>query len=118
MSARTGGVLDFVLKSLFCHKCILQENDDKHCNTYKKWKEGHIEKCCVNHVKSADNMEKEGAVEIFLRSIETRNLVYKIFIADGFGCVYDACLNRFGELYSMQKEECVGPTQKRMATGL
>ena len=56
MSARTGEVLDFVLKSLFCHECILHQNNDKQCNTYEKWK-GHIEKCCVNHVGSADNME-------------------------------------------------------------
>ena len=112
MSARTGEVLDFVLKSLFCHECILHENDDKHGNTYKKWKE-----CCVNDVGSADSMGKKGAVEIFLRLVETGNLVNKIFIGDGdtgnFECVHDACLNRFGELYSIQKVCCAYPEENR-----
>ena len=121
MSARTGEVLDNALRSIFCHECVVHENDDKYCNAYKKWK-GDIEKCCINHVGSADSMEKKGAVEIFLRSVETRRQLYKIFTGDGdtgsFGYVRDACLNRFGDMYSIQKEECVGHIQKRMGSGL
>ena len=67
-------------------------------------------------------MEKDSATEIFLRSIETRRLVYNIFVGDGdtgtFGTVKEACFEKFGELYGIQKEECVGYIQKKMGKGL
>ena len=35
-------------------------------------------------------MESEGAIEIFARSVEVRNLIYKTYIEDGDSKVYSA----------------------------
>ena len=35
-------------------------------------------------------MESEGAVEMFTRSVETRNLTYKIYVGDGGSKAYSA----------------------------
>ena len=57
-------------------------------------------------------MEVAGAIEIFTRSIETRALKYTEFIGDGdsstFGKVKEALEIKYGDDYSIIKEECVG----------
>ena len=67
-------------------------------------------------------MEKDSACEIFLSSIKKRGLVYEIFVGDGdtgsFGAGKQACHEKFGDVYSIVKEECVGHIQKRMGNGL
>ena len=89
---------------------------------YVKRQERHSSKCDVNHEGSSEKMEKQGAVDIFLRSIQTRKLKYTIFVGDGdsasFGSVKDACSDMYGDTYIVQKEECVGHIQKRMGTAL
>ena len=35
-------------------------------------------------------MESEGAVEIFARSVEARNLIYKTYVGDGDSKTYSA----------------------------
>ena len=61
-------------------------------------------------------------VEIWLRSIKTRSLRYTTLVGDGdsscFGKVREACTNKYGNSYRVEKEECVGHIQKRMGTGL
>ena len=122
ISVRTEEILDYALKTLYCHECIAHNKDDKDIKVYQKWKDMHSSQCSINHTGSAERMEKDGATEIFLRSIETRGLVYNIFVSDGdtstFGTVKEACFEKFGELYGIQKEECVGHIQKRMDKGL
>ena len=67
-------------------------------------------------------MEAIGAIEILLRSIETRSLLYTQFVGGGdsssFGKVKVALEQKFGDKYPVQKEECVGHVQKRLATAL
>ena len=62
------------------------------------------------------------AVDIFSRSIETRNLEYTTFVGDGdsssFGRVKEALEKKFGTGYEVKKEECVGHVQKRLGTAL
>ena len=109
ISVRTGEVLDYTVKTLFCKACSSHEMDDKESDEYKKWFENHKDICTINHEGSSDLMETSGATEIFLRSIPTRNLRYTTFVGDGdsscFGTVSEECLKAFGELYTVQKEE-------------
>ena len=83
ISVDTGEILDYVVKSLFCHECQVHNHDDKDSEEYKQWKEGHEGKCQVNHHGSSEEMESAAAVEIFSRSISTRNLKYTTFVGDG-----------------------------------
>ena len=66
-------------------------------------------------------MEAEGAKEIFLRSMD-RKLIYNVYTGDGdsgsFGIVKKACNEKYGDSYSVTKEECSGHVQKRMGTRL
>ena len=82
-SIHTGEVLDYVVKSLVCYECRAHLHDDTNSETYQAWKENHQDICTINHKGSSESMEKAGAVEIFLRSIETRHLVYNTFVGDG-----------------------------------
>ena len=67
-------------------------------------------------------MECQAGVDMFLRSITTRNLRYVVFVGDGdsacYGKVSNACTDMYGDSYSVTKEECVGHIQKRMGYGL
>ena len=67
-------------------------------------------------------MEKEDASDIFLRSVDKRNLIYNVFVGDGetssFARVKEACYAKFGECYVIRKEVCVRHIQKRMGSGL
>ena len=75
ISISTGEVLDYVVKSLFCHQCSFHQKNLQ-TNAYNLWYEEHRDNCCINHSGSSDSMEKEGAKEIFLRSIDKYNLKY------------------------------------------
>ena len=63
-------------------------------------------------------MESEGAVEIFARSVEARNLIYKTYVGDGDSKVYSAVRYSmpYGPLIYIVKEECKSHITKRMGT--
>ena len=86
------------------------------------WQSEHKKKCCIVHIGSSGSMEKEGAIEIFLRSIEKRNLKYTVFVGDGdtdcFGSVRDKCRRIYVDSYIVTEEECIGHLQKRLGTAL
>ena len=122
ISVDTGEILDYCVKSLFCHVCKAHSMDDKDSDEYKKWKEEHQPKCEINHHGSSEDMEAASAVEIFCRSISSRNLKYTTFVGDGdsssYGRVKEALEEKFGPDYEVCKEECVGHVQKRLGTAL
>ena len=72
----------------------------------------------INYSGSSDSMEKAGATEIFLRSIDSRGLKYCTFVGDGdtgtYGTVRDKYKHVYGSEYPVTKEECVRDIQKRM----
>ena len=119
ISIRTGEVIDYIVKSLFCHTC---SKKDKSASEYGQWYEKHKATCQINHSGSSDSMEKAGATEIFLRSIDSRGLKYCTFVGDGdtgtYGIVRDKCKQVYGDEYPVTKEECVGHIQKRMGSAL
>ena len=122
VSVATGEVLDHSVKSLFCHQCTLRQNDNKNLDKFKRLYEEHSPNCSINLGGSSGAMECDAAVEIWLRSIETRSLRYTTFVGDGdsscFGKVREASTNKYGNSYRVEKEEYVGHIRKRMGTGL
>ena len=79
-------------------------------------------KCEINHEGSSEEMEAAAAVQIFKKSIKTRELKYTTFVGDSgsssFGRVKEAVEKEFGTAYEIKKEECVGHVQKRLGTAL
>jgi hypothetical protein len=122
ISVETGEILDYEVKSLFCHECKAHNSLDQESNEYKEWRKAHAGKCEVNHQGSSEEMEAVSAVDMFTRSIETRKLKYTTFVGDGdsssFGRVKEALEKKFGTAYEIKKEECVGHVQKRLGTAL
>ena len=121
ISIDTGEVLDFEVKNLYCHQCSVNKNNNAKEN-FDKWYEGHKNNCTVNHQGSSGAMETEATFEMFLRSIDKNNLRYTTYVGDGdsssFAYVREKCLSRFGESYTVTKEECLGHVQKRMGKAL
>ena len=75
-------VLDVELLSKFCKKCREHENDaDTPENA--AWRADHEPKCQANYTGSAPNMEPEGALQIFSRSINKHQLLYTEYYGDG-----------------------------------
>ena len=122
ISVETGEILDYEVKSLFCHGCKAHSSWNQESKEYKEWKKAHEEKCEINHQGSSEEMEAMAAVEIFTRRIETRKLNYTTFVGDGhsssFIRVKAALEKKFGPAYEIKKEECVGHVQKRLGTAL
>lgn len=94
ISVATGEILDYEVKSLFCHECKAHNNQDHESEEFQEWKKAHEPKCEINHVGSSEEMEAVAAVDIFSRSIATRKLKYTTFVGDGdsssFGRVKEA----------------------------
>ena len=122
LSVRTGEVLDYEVLSQVCHECIYYNKHDKESSFYKEWAQNHSNNCRINHEGSSGKMEGRGATLAFKRSIEKRCLMYTQFVGDGdsscFGTVLEAVKEEFGDLYPVEKEECVGHIQKRMGSAL
>ena len=122
ISVDTGEILDYVVKSLFCHECKAHNDDDKDSEKYKEWKHAHETRCQINHHGSSEEMEATAAVEIFSLGISLRKLKYTTFVGDGdsssFGRVKEALEKKIGVEYVIVKEECVRHVQKRLETAL
>ena len=110
------------MKSLICHECRDHDHMDKDSEEFKAWKTSHVATCQINHTTSSEDMEASAAVEMFGRSVENVSLKYTTFVGDGdsscYGRVKEAMAAKYGETYSVVKEECVGHVQKRMGTAL
>ena len=70
-------VLDYVVKTKFCHVCKANPNASEQC------KEFHEKDCSINHTGSSGLMEVEGFIEMFLWSIEKYILRYVTYVGDG-----------------------------------
>ena len=112
ISVDTGEILDYAVKSLFCHECKSRNTEDQESKKYKDWKKAHEPNCEINQEGSSKEMEAVAAVEIFSRSITARQLKYTTFVDDGdsssFGRVKETLEKKFGPTYEIMKDECVG----------
>ena len=114
ISVDTGEVLDYEIKCKHCFECR------SHSEKYQTWYNQHENECSVNHLKSSESMEKEAAIEMFLRSVDKRGLKYITYIGDGdsssYGMVAQALKGKYSDQYVAVKEDCIGHTQKRMGS--
>ena len=121
LAIETGEILDYEVRSKVCFECKSREHD-KESENYKRWWEDHKDRCEINHKGSAEAMEKDAAVVMFLRSIEKHKLKYITYVGDGdsssYGVVADAVFQRYGAEYVIMKEDCIGHIQKRMGNNL
>lgn len=106
------------IKTKFCKQCETWSKK-KDTAEYIDFQSKHI--CPVNHDGSAAMMEPKGAVAIFNRSAEKRNLLYSGFIGDGDCKTFSSVAaskpyEQFG--VEVVKKECVGHVQKRCGTRL
>ena len=80
---------------------------NKNPNPTDEWSRNHELFCEINHKGSSGSMEKEGVVEMFLRSIDKHNLKYAEYIGDGdphsFGAVKQELENKYGDKYQIEK---------------
>ena len=82
ISVDTGEILDYEVKSLFCNECKEHSKMEKESEDYKHWKDNHKLKCEINLEGSSEEMEAAAAVQIFKRSIKTRELKYTTFVGE------------------------------------
>ena len=122
ISMDRGEVLDYEVKSKVCFKCRSRSSWPRDSDKFLHWYEAHKQSCNINHILSAEAMEKEAAVDIFTRSVMKQGLKYTTYVGDGDSSSYrevaDAMFRQFGEEYLVVKEDCVGHIQKRMGTSL
>ena len=111
-----GKVVDYDVRSKVCNECQYWKNRESHVG-YEQWKLSH--NCCINHIGSAGSMEAAGVLDIYKRSIESRNLRYMKYLGDGDSKAYQDVVT--ADLYEgkiPEKEECVGHVQKRVGARL
>ena len=67
-------------------------------------------------------MEKEAAIEMFLRLVEKRGLKYTTYIGDedssSHGMVAQVLKEKYPNQYVVVKEDCIGHIRKRMGSNL
>eukprot|EP00794_Sanderia_malayensis_P002423 gene2423-2792_t len=115
ISRENGKCLDYTIMSKKCKSCQFwktRTNDPG----YAAWYAHHA--CQSNHNRSAGAMESAGAVMMFRRSIEKHQLRYTSYIGDGDSSSYGdvASSQPYGEGIQIEKKECIGHVQKRMAS--
>ena len=105
----TGEVLDYIVLSKACQKCVFRksqfEGDDD--SFYEKRRE-HLATgdCDINFDGSSPAMEAEGASIIWRRSIELHNLRYKWMVSDGDSKAFRTVENVYMET-KVIKLDCV-----------
>ena len=103
-------VLDYFIKIKACAVC------NKNPNPTSEWSKNHELFCEINYEGSWGNMEKEGIVEMFLRSADKNNLKYAKYIGVGdsnsFIAIKQKLENKSGQEYQIEKENCISHIQK------
>ncbi|XP_034256368.1 uncharacterized protein LOC117654216 [Thrips palmi] len=119
IGANSGKVMDVDVLSKVCTGCSLYSGP-KEGPEYDEWNAAHIPVCAINHEGSSGMMEVTGMLNIFNRSVATRNVRYKKYIGDGDAKTYkNICDEKpYGDDFIPEKVECVGHVQKRMSTRL
>lgn len=117
IGARSGKVVDYVVKNKFCKAChdkkkVLSQED------FVIWEADHREQCSQTHTGSSGRMESDGIKEMFLRSISLYDVKYVNYVGDGDSKTYPEILAAHPYDVPVNKLECVGHVQKRMGTRL
>ena len=116
----TGLVIDFELRSKYCHNCKLKESTMDPA-AIQLWKTQHVGSgdCCINHTESSKAMESKAAEVLWGRSLAKYNIRYVEMLSDGDSSAHRAVnvLMPYGEK-AVQKLDCVNHAHKRMGTAL
>ena len=115
----TGKVVDVEVLTKFCKLCKMHEDDDSPENV--AWKTDHQAKCKANFQGSAPAMEREGALRLFKRSVNSNKLRYTEYYGDGDSKshgVVEAVYQLDDDKTQVVKKECVRHVQKRVGTAL
>ena len=117
ISIDTGKCVDAEVLSNICKGCQTWEKKDKSSDAYARWALDH--KCSANHTGSAGAMEAVGAVRIFTRSEELRQLRYVKYLGDGDSSSFKkVSTSQPYDDIEVEKLECIGHVQKRVGTRL
>ena len=105
----TDKVIDVEVMTKTCRACTIW-NSKKNDAGYAKWKANH--ECPINHAGSSSSMESEGAVQMFMRSVEKYNVRYINYIGDGDSSAFAKVIesNPYPDL-TVNKLECIGHIQ-------
>ena len=118
----TGQMVDYKVYSKFCHSCsgkgaAVEAGKLTEAELYDWLKQHH---CAITTTGSSGSMEVQGAVDLWQRSQEKRQLRYLTSIGDGDCMGHKAVVS--SEPYDpdcpVEKEECVGHVQKRVGCHL
>ncbi|XP_055882678.1 uncharacterized protein LOC129925822 [Biomphalaria glabrata] len=113
----TGLVVDFDIRSKYCHACHIQKAESMNATDLAVWKEQHD--CCTNHHKSSKSMEQDSAVILWNRSVAKYNFRYVEMLSDGDSSAFKAVLE--SKPYAdkaVTKLDCINHAHKRMGTAL
>ena len=112
----TDKVIDVEIMTKTCRACT-NWNGRKNDPGYIIWRANH--NCPINHEGSSSSMESEGAVKIFMRSIEKFNVRYVNYIGDGDSSAFAKVIesNPYPDI-TVNKLECIGHIQKRVGSNL
>ena len=80
LAVETWEILDYEIRSLYCHACVANKSKKQSSEEYRTWKSEHVPYCCLDRKGSSDSMETDCAADIFLRSVERYGLHYKHFL--------------------------------------
>ena len=83
ISVLIGEVLDFEILSKVCFACRAKDKMQDSPDAFRSWHDAHKSACPSNHEGTSGDMEAKGACQLFLRSIEQRNLKYTTMVGDG-----------------------------------
>ncbi|XP_070176989.1 uncharacterized protein [Littorina saxatilis] len=118
----TGYVLDFCVKSTYCHTCAMNKEKLEGMTAAEQlqWKQLHQPDCSINHEGSAKSMERDAALELWGRSVERHNLRYRTMLSDGDSTAFNAlaAAQPYGPTRPITKLECTNHLPKRMGTAL
>ncbi|KAK4317970.1 hypothetical protein Pmani_010997 [Petrolisthes manimaculis] len=90
---------------------------------YVFWLDEHADVCEENYESSSGGMEAAGALELWGRSDE-HEMRYRTFVSDGDSSAYLAVCGMnngkgpYGDMYPIEKAECINHVAKRLGTGL
>lgn len=92
----------------------------KYCRCKNRLKNEHDNSCAANYTGTSGGMEVEGILDIFRKSLATRDVRYKYYLGDGDSAAYPAVVkdNPYGLNCPVEKLECLGHVRKRMGTRL
>lgn len=75
-------MIDVLVKSKYCKACEFCTKK-KDTIKYEEWTNSHSEHCQANHLGSAEKMEVDAVIDMFLRSENLHSVKYKNYVGDG-----------------------------------